>query len=80
MRHRLNYHAIPGPGDFDPPEDEDGPECPECCAEMEEGMNRGTFRCTSEECGHEMDDPRVAADEARAEDMAADAAWERRHG
>lgn len=69
-----SWKTMKGPGDFDPPEYEDGPECPECDGSM--SADGEDFVCNDEDCGHTMTDPAIAAAESRAEDMA----YEREHG
>lgn len=48
--HSLSWKSLPGPGDFDPPEDEDAPECPECGEPCDvDGMET---TCTNEDCDY----------------------------
>lgn len=54
---KLNPNTMKGPGDFDPPEYDECPECPDCGAPMEEydvstwrGVPVGTWLCCDEDC------------------------------
>jgi len=59
---KINLATMKGPGDFDPPEYDEGPECPECDGPMEEedvgtwrGARVGVWACCDEECGGTYD-------------------------
>lgn len=59
-----NIHPtmLKGPGDFDPPEYADGPECPECEAWLEKQTWDEKYKCP--DCKYERDmpeDPRIEA-------------------
>ena len=58
---KIRPSSMKGPGDFDPPEGGEGPECEECGAEMREDAWNEVYEC--ENCGHTEatpEDPRIA--------------------
>jgi hypothetical protein len=72
---KSNWKTMKGPGDFDPPEYDEGPECPECGGPMEEhdvgtwkGKPCGTWVCCDEDCegtyNNEPDWEDIAAERA----------------